>query len=106
MQHFSAMAVFERDASAHRAMQEGKGLKSMASGSRQGEGGHIQVFQLVWTPPGDGDLIQILGIGNIRGRQRLSDISHKPGKGEGGVAEVNEDSHQGGVGAKVVRIFL
>ena len=35
-------------------MQEGGGAKYAAPRSERGEGGHIQGFQRIWTPPLDG----------------------------------------------------
>ena len=89
VQHSGAMSVFEWDASAHCAMQEGGGVKATAPDSRRGEGGHIQGFQCIWTPPEDGDIFQILEAGDLSGGRQLAGGSQKPGKGAGGVAEVD-----------------
>ena len=67
MQHASIMAGSERDASAHRAMQEGGGTKETATDRGGGEGYHFQSLQRVRTPPGYGDLFQILGAGDLSG---------------------------------------
>ena len=76
-----------------------------APGSRKGEVGHIQGFQCVLMPPGDGDIFQILGSGDLSGRRQFSGGIQKPGKDAGGVAEADKDSQRGG-GAAGVRIFL
>ena len=65
------MTVFERYALAHRTMQEGGGAKVTAPG-RGGEGGYMQGFQCVQTPPGDGEIFQMLGAGDISGVRRLA----------------------------------
>ena len=48
-------------------MQKGGGAKETAPGIGGVEGGHIQGLQRLWMPPGDGELFQILGVGDIRG---------------------------------------
>ena len=100
------MVVFERYALAHSAMQEGGRAKATAPGSGGVEGVHIKGFQRVWSPPGDGDLFQIIGMVDLSGGRLLADGSHKSGKGVGGVAEVGKDYQQGGGCAAGVRIFL
>ena len=100
------MAVFERNATANCARKERGVAKATAPGSGGGEGGHIQGFHSVWTPPGDGDLFQIIRAGDLSGGQRLPGGSQKPFKGTGSVAEVYKDYQQGGGGAAGVRIFL
>ena len=87
-------------------MQEGGEAKETAPSSGGGEGGHIQVFQCVWTPPGYGELFQILGAGHLSDIQILNGGSKKTGKDVGGVVEVKEDSRQGGGGTVGVRSFL
>ena len=67
VQHAGAMEGSERDASAHRTIHEGGGEKEMAPGKGGGEGGHIQGLQRVWTPPGDGDIFQILWAVDLSG---------------------------------------
>ena len=59
------------------------------TGSGGGEGGHIQSFQRVWTPPEDGDIFQIFGAGDISGRKRLAGGSKKPEKVADIVVEVD-----------------
>ena len=51
----------------------------MAPGRRGGEGDNIQGFQPVWTPSGDGDLFQILGVGDLSGVILLAGGSQKLG---------------------------
>ena len=75
-------------------------------GSVRGEGGKIQGFQRVWTPPVGGDLFQIIVAVDISGGKQLAGVRHKPGKGAGGVSEVDKDSHQVGGGAAGVHIFI
>ena len=65
VQQAGAMAVFEQDSSANRAIQEGSGAKEMAPGRGGGEGGHVQGLQHVWMTPVDGDLFQIVWEGDL-----------------------------------------
>ena len=66
------MEVPEWDAQAHSTVH----LRSLAeetaiSGGGE-EGGHCQNIQRLWTPPGDGDLLQIPGAGDIGSGQLLA----------------------------------
>ena len=83
VQHSGAMAVIEPYTLVHPAMQEGGGEKVTAPGSRREENGHIQGFQLVWKTPGDVDLFQLIGVGDLCGEQKLARSSQKPGKRRG-----------------------
>ena len=69
VRHAGAMAGFEQDTSAHRAMHKGGAEKETATGSGGREGSHIQGLQHVWIPPGYGDLFLILGAGDLSSRQ-------------------------------------
>ena len=68
LRHASTMAGSERDSLVQRAMQEGGGAKETAPGSGEVEGYQIQSIQHVWTNPGDGDLVQIIGAGDLSSR--------------------------------------
>ena len=50
-----------------------------------GEGGQCQGFHSLWAPPGDGDLLQISGAGNIGDGQRLDGVGEKLGPGKEGL---------------------
>ena len=50
-------------------MQDGGGSKETVTDSGGGEGGHLQGLQRVCTPTGYGDLLEILGTGDLRGGQ-------------------------------------
>ena len=100
------MAVSERDAFSHGAMKEGGGSEVTALGRKGGECGHIQGIQLVWAPPGYGDLLQIPGEGDIGGGRVLAKCGQKPGEGAGSVAEDNKNHQQGGGGSVFVPPFL
>ena len=54
----------------------------MAIIGRGGEGGHHQGFQRLWSPTGDGDLLQITGTVDLGRVQRLAGGGEKlvPGK--------------------------
>ena len=67
VRHAGAMVVIDRYAWAHGSMQEGGGAKLKTPGSGGEEGSHIQGVQRVWTSLGDGDLLQIIGAGDLSG---------------------------------------
>ena len=78
----------------------------MAISSGEGEGGHRQGFQRIWAPPGDGELLQIPGTGDIGGRQQLAGGGKELVPGKGFLAEDDANPHQGGGGAAVVRLIF
>ena len=55
-----------------------------ALGSGEGVGGHLQGVQILWTPPGDGDLLLTPGAGDLGGRQLLAGAGMEFITGEGG----------------------
>ena len=65
------MEVLTWDAQAHVTIHSGRGAEDTEiSSGGGGEGGHLQGFQRLWAPPGDGDLINIPGTGDLGyGRQ-------------------------------------
>ena len=62
----------EWDEQAHNTVQTGSRVEETEISGRGGEVGHHQGFQRLWAPPGDGDLLQIPGMGDLSGRQRLA----------------------------------
>ena len=61
------MEVAEQDAPAHIEVKEGSGSEAAAIGGKGGLGGHLQGIQRLWAPPEDGDLLPILGAGDLGG---------------------------------------
>ena len=68
VQHAGAVAVPEQAAPAHIKVQEGGGEELTALDSGGGKGGHIKGVQRLWTPPSDGNLLQIPGESDLGGR--------------------------------------
>ena len=62
----------EWDSQAHITVHSGSGAEYMAISGRGGEGGHRQGFQRLRGPPGDGDLLQIPGTGDLGSRRGLA----------------------------------
>ena len=62
----------EWDTQTHRKLQTGWGIETMYISGGGGEGGHRQGFQRLWVTDGDGDLLQITGMGDTGGRRRLA----------------------------------
>ena len=60
-----------------------QGLEETTISGRGGDIGHCQIFQRLWAPPGDGELLQIPGMGYLGGIQQLagSDEGIVPVKG-------------------------
>ena len=73
------MEVPEWDAYAHSPVRSGSGAKEMAISGGGGEGGHFQVFQRLWAPPGDRGLLQIPRAGYLVDVRRLAGIGVRPG---------------------------
>ena len=61
MQYADVMEVPEQAAPAHIEVQERIGEEATAPASGGGKGGHLKDVQHLWTPPRDGDLLQIPG---------------------------------------------
>ena len=62
----------EWDARAHGTIHLQSGAEETMICGRGGEGGHRQGFQRLWAPPGDGDLLQIPGTGDLGDGKRLA----------------------------------
>ena len=56
----------------HSTVYPGSGAEETEISGIEGEGGHRQGFQSLWAPPGDGDLLQIIGAGDIGGGRRMA----------------------------------
>ena len=57
---------------AHGTVHLGGGAEATAISGRGWEGGHRQGFQRLWEPPGDGDLLQITGAGDLGDGQQIA----------------------------------
>ena len=66
------MKGLEWDAQTHNIVQPGCGAEETAISSIRGEGDHLQGFQCLWAPPGDCDLLQIPGTGDLGGGRLLA----------------------------------
>ena len=66
------MEVPEWDAQVHGTVHPGSGAEETAIRGGVGEGVHRQGFQSLWDLPGDDDLLQIPGAGDIGGVLRLA----------------------------------
>ena len=62
----------EWDAQAHRIVHSRSGAEETVISGGGGEGGHHKVFQRLKATPGDGDLLQIPGAGDLEYGQQLS----------------------------------
>ena len=70
--HSGSVEGPEWESQTYRTVQPGCGAEETEISGGGGEGGHRQVFQRLWAPPGYGDLIQIHGAGDLGGRRRLA----------------------------------
>ena len=96
------MEVPELAAPAHSAVQEGGGAEATDTGRVGVKGGHLKGVQRLWKSPCDGDLLQIPGKSDFRGRWRLDGSGTESGKGKGSVVEdANYHQQGGGVAAGV-----
>ena len=75
------------DAQTHSAVQTGIVEEATACSSRGGETGNYQVFQCLWAPPGDDDLLLIPGTGDLGGGRRLDGGGKELVTGEGGMED-------------------
>ena len=50
------------------------GAEETVFSGRGGEGGHRHIFQRLWAPPGDGDLLKIPGSVDLGGGRRLASV--------------------------------
>ena len=96
----------EWDAQTHSTVQLGSGAEDMAISGGVVEGGHLQVFQHLWAPPEDADILQIPGTGDIGGRQWLSGGGKELVTGKGGLEEDDVHPQPVGDGAVGVRIIF
>ena len=82
MGRYGAVEFPEWDAKGHGPIQLGSRAEEMAIIGIGGEGVQHQVFQRIWEPPGDGDLLQIPGVGNLVNRRQLAGSGEElvPGK--------------------------
>ena len=96
----------EWDAQTHRTVQPGGGSEETVIHGRGGEGGHRQGFQRLRVPPGDGDLLQIPGTGNLGGRRRLAGGGEELVPGKGGLEEDDMHPQEGGGGAAGVWLIF
>ena len=94
------------DALAHITVQTGSKAEAKTIISRGGEGGHLQGFQCLWAPPGDGELLQIPGTGDLGGRRRLAGSGKELVPGEGGMEEDDANPQKGGGRSMGVRIIF
>ena len=65
----------------HSALRERRGIYRN-SHQRKRERGHHQRFQRLLSPPGDGDLLQITGSGDLGNGQQLAGGGEEFGLGE------------------------
>ena len=72
----------EWDAQAQGTVHLGSGAEETEISGGGGEGGHCQVFQRLWAPPGDGDLLQIPGAGDIGDGRRMAGGAEELGQFE------------------------
>ena len=87
-------------------VQLGCGAEETEISGGGGEGGQLQVFQRLWAPLRDGDLLQIPGTGDLGGGRRLSDGGEELVPGKDGLEEDIVNTQQGGGGAAGVRILF
>ena len=87
-------------------MKTGRGAEETAISSGVGEVGHRQGFQRLWAPPGDGDLLQIHGTGDLGGRQRLDGGGDKVVPGKGSLEKDGAYPQQGGGGLAGVQLLF
>ena len=64
---------------------QGSGAVDTAISGVGGEGRHRQGFQRLWAPPGDGDLLQIPGVGDLEDGWQLTDCGEEIGPGKEGL---------------------
>ena len=67
VRHAGAVVFPERATLEHSTVQEGVGAEATALGRELEKGGQLNIFQCLWTPPWDDDLLQIPGESDIGG---------------------------------------
>ena len=83
--HAGTMEGPEWDAQTHGTLHSVIGAEATDISGGGGEGGHHQGFQRLWAPPGDGDLLQISGAGDLGDGQQLDIGGEELGMGEEGL---------------------
>ena len=66
-------------------MHRGSGAEETAISGGGVKVGHCPGFQRLWVPPGDGDLLQIPGEGDLESGQRLTGSGEELGSGKEGL---------------------
>ena len=66
----------------------------------------IYFVQCLWATPGDDDLLQIPGMGDLGGRRRLSGGGEELVPGKGGLEEDGANPHQEGGSPTCVCFFF
>ena len=69
----------EWDEQAHGTVFPGSGAEDTEISGGEGEGGHRQGFQRLWDPPGDVELLQIPGVGDLGGGRQLASSGEELG---------------------------
>ena len=98
--HAAAVEGPEWDAQMHITVQSGRGTEMTVISVGGGEGVHCQGFQRLWAPPGEGDLLQIPGTGDLGGRRRLAGDGKEIVPGKGGLEEDDANHRQRGGGRR------
>ena len=80
--HAGAMEGPEWDAQTHGTVHSGSGAEETEVSGGGGEGGQRQGFQRLWAPPGDDDLLQIPGAGDLGDGRQLAGGGEELGPGE------------------------
>ena len=96
----------EWDAPAQITVKKGSGEEETALSSGGGEVGHRQGIQILWSPPGYGELLPIPGTGNLGFIQQLSSGGKELVPGEGCVEEDDKNLQHGGDGTAGVRLHF
>ena len=83
--HNGAVEGPEWDAQAYGTVHSESGAEETEISGGGGEGGHHQGFHRIWAPPGDGDLLQIPGAGDLGDGRQLAVSDDELGLGKEGV---------------------
>ena len=96
----------ELDAQTHSTLQPGHRAEETEISGGGGEGCYRQGFWRLWSPPGDGDLLQISGMVDLGGRRKLSVSGEELVLGKVGLEEDDAHPQQGGGGSAGVQIVF